>query len=113
MSINRSIPVVDQAVFNFIISLDPFNHDTLFTTNTDGWAIQLGTTKEAVRAGNGDLGAMYRNNIEEYEKLYTDDHPIFTTEGDVLNSDQNKFCIVHQWDRVPFLKAMIEKKYGE
>jgi len=113
MSVNRPIPVVDQAVFNFIIALDPYNHDTLFTNNNDGWAVQLGTTKEAVRAGNGDLGAIYKNNLEEYEKLYTDDQPSFTSEGEVVNADQRKFCIVHQWDRIPFLKTMIEKKYGE
>ena len=113
MSINRPIAIVDQAVFNFIIALDPYNYDTLFTTNKDAWAIQLGTTKEAVRAGGGDLGAVYRNKLQDYEKLYYDMQPVFTADGEVINADQKKFCIVHQWDRIPFLKALIEKKYGE
>ena len=113
LSINRPIPIVDQAVYNFITTLNPFNHDTLITNNSDGWAVQLGTTKEAVRAGNGDLGQVYKNKMGEYEKLYYDDQPLFTTEGEVMNMNNDKFCIVHQWDRVPFLKTLIENKYGE
>jgi len=113
LSINRPISVVDQAVFNFIIALDPYNHDVLFTNTDDAWAIQLGTTYHAVAAGKGDLGAKYRTDMKAYEALYYDKQPLFTDTGEVMNADQKKFCIVHQWDRIPFLKILIEKKYGE
>lgn len=113
MSINRPISVVDQAVFNFIVALEPYCHDTLFTNNSDAWAIQLGTSYHAVAAGKGDLGMKYRTDMKAYEALYYDKQPLFTDEGEVTNAEEQKFCIVHQWDRIPFLKAMIEKKYGE
>lgn len=115
LSINRPIPVVDQAVFNFMINQVQYESETLKTTNKDNWAIQLGTTKVAIESGSGDIGIEYKNNpskIDEYNKIYNDVQP--TVNGhEVLNPSGEKYCIVHQWDRVDGLREAIDKEYGD
>lgn len=112
-SVNRPIPIVDQAVFNFLIHLYPLRGETLRTNNRDEWAIQLGTTEAAIKAGAGDIGQVVKQNpelISEYRKLYQDIQPII--KGDlVTNGLSQPYCIVHQWDRVPAIKEMVEKLY--
>ena len=108
-SINRPIPIVDQAVFNYLINLSPFNRQILKTNNTHDWAIQLACTRLAVEAGSGDIGA--EGNLDVYEKSYEDIQP--TIDGAIVTNDTgSEYCIVHQWDRIPSLKLEIEKKYG-
>lgn len=114
MSVNRPIPIVDQAVFNFLINFQPYNMDTLFTNNSDNWAIQLGTTIEAVKAGRGDLGVIFNDDPSRYEALYEDNQPVINEDGTVTSMNENKkYVIVHQYDRVPHLKTKIEELYGD
>lgn len=112
-SINRPIPIVDQAVFNFLINQCPFKDEVLVARNNLAWAAQLGVTKQAIEAGAGDIGLSVLKNpalLDEYIKLYQDEQPII--DGATVRTKHNEFCIVHQWDRIPSLKAEIEKKYG-
>jgi hypothetical protein len=109
MSVNRPIPIVDQAVFNFLLNLTQYNLDALCTDNTQDWAIQLGTTLEAVKAGKGDLGV--NSNLDDYLTKYEDVQPMFD-DGIVKDPSGKPYTIVHQYDRVPFLKEKIEQKYG-
>ena len=116
LSINRPIPIVDQAVYNFILSIHPFDKDTMFTSNDDGWAINLGTSVNAVRAGSGDLGARCKDNIpalNKYLSTYEDTQPTITKNGIVSNKYDLPFNIVHQWDRVPELNKLFEELYGD
>jgi hypothetical protein len=109
-SVNRPIPIVDQAVYNFMINQLPFRDEVLFTNNDAGWAVQLGTTKYAVEAGAGDLGAS--GNMDKYLQAYKDTQPII--EGHkVLGKSNVEYYIVHQWDRVPSLKEAVIKEYGD
>lgn len=115
MSINRPIPIVDQAVYNFITHTPPFDNDTFFTTNDDGWAVNLGTSIEAVKAGSGDIGMLCKDNATEFAKYsmnYEDTQPTITNEGIVKSKHGAPFVIVHQWDRVPSLKEKMEKLYA-
>lgn len=115
LSINRPIPIVDQAVYNFIINIPPFFNDTWFTTNDDGWAVNLATSNQAVKAGSGDIGMLCKDNPTEYMKYsmnYEDTQPNIREDGIVLNKHGAEFTIVHQWDRVPSLKEIVEKKYN-
>ena len=112
-SVNRPIPIVDQAVFNFIISLAIYELDVVKTSNESGWAVQLGTTLEAVKAGAGDIGQIVRQDpskLDEYIKVYKDTQPII--KDDLVTNDYTPFTIVHQWDRVPAIKEIVERKYG-
>ena len=107
MSINRPIPIVDQAVFNFLIQQEPYKDVIHKATNKDRWAVQLGTSLAAVKSGHGDIGKICQQNPTElisYQMKYTDDQP------DVDNLD---FTIIHQYDRVNGLKDKIEKLYGD
>ena len=107
MSVNRPIPIVDQAVFNFLINHQPFKDVILKTTNKDGWAIQFGTTLPAIESGKGDIGAICSQNPTElitYQMKYIDDQP---------DLENLPFTILHQYDRVDGLKEKIENLYGD
>jgi hypothetical protein len=116
MSINRPIEIVDQAVYNLLINTDPFLNDTWFTTNDDGWAVQLGTTVKAVESGSGDLGTRVKEDQENWKKyfmFYEDTQPVFKEDGTIVNKYDKPFVVVHQWDRVPELVKTIETKFGD
>ena len=110
LSSNRPISVVDQAVYNFIIRTPPFRFDTLFTNNSDDWAVQLGTTLGAVQSGKGDLGMMFMNDPSKYEEIYEDNQPV-VEDGIVKNINGDAYHIVHQYDRVNGLREQIERIY--
>ena len=116
LSCNRPIPVCDQAMFNFYIHKNyAFNNEDgyLWANNDNAWAIQLGTTREAVLAGAGRLGEVYSQHIHEYDKLYLGKQPVIDERNIVRNSRGVKFLVVHQYDRIPKLKTEFEKMYGE
>jgi hypothetical protein len=112
-SVNRPIPIVDQAVFNFIISLSAYDFEIIKTANSSGWAIQLGTTLEAIKAGAGDIGQIVKQDpskLDDYIKVYKDIQPV--VDNDLVTTGHVPFTIVHQWDRVPAIKELVMKKYG-
>lgn len=113
LSFGRPIEVVDQAVYNFLLTQHPYIDETYFAGNDDGWAIQLGTTEEAVKAGAGDLGQSVQNPSQKiiYDTTYEDDQPVYE-DGLVKNKRGITFTIVHQYDRVPALKKLIEERYA-
>jgi len=116
LSLGRPIPIVDQAVYNYILSLPTFQNKTFLTNHEDGWAANLGTTVEAVKAGAGDLGLLCKDNATEFAKYnmnYEDVQPVIRDDGTVTTPKGNQYVVVHQWDRIPSLKEKIEKKFGD
>lgn len=112
-SVNRPIPIVDQAVFNFIISMSAYDLEFIRANNGSGWAAQLGTTQAAIEAGAGDIGMIVKQDpskLEEYIKVYQDVQPEIK-DGYVSTGHVN-FTIVHQWDRVPAIKELVMKNYA-
>lgn len=98
-SINRPIPIVDQAVFNFLISRHPYLRTSSYTKSEDGWACQLGTTADP-------------SKIESFRPFLLEPSP--KLEGDkVVTSTGIEYTIVHQYDRVPEWKKVIEAKYDD
>lgn len=113
MSQNRPIPVVDQAVFNFLLSQFPFRKNVAYAKNIDAWAAQLGTTAEAIDAGAGDIGNQNPTAKMQHKMNYVDTKiKIDYDTGKVTNSDGTPFAIVHQYDRIPKLKEKVEALYG-
>ena len=114
MSLNRPIQIVDQAVYNFLLNLQPYIGQTAVIDNGLPWAIQLGTTRYAIEAGAGDIGKKVVNDpayMKIYESTYQDSQPII--EGDKVTTPKGEeYCIVHQYDRVPSLFTEVVKKYG-
>jgi hypothetical protein len=98
-SINRPIPIVDQAVFNVLINTEPYSSKTYFASQRDAWACHAGTTADP----NKIVG--FRPNLTEPEPYFED--------GIVYTCDGKPFYIVHQYDRVPEWKCYITAKYNQ
>ena len=97
--INRPIPIVDQAVFNVMISRHPYIESSMYTASETGWACQLGTTADPSKIDS------FRPHLLE---------PSPKMEGDkVLTSTGIEYTIVHQYDRVSEWKKVIEAKYDD
>jgi hypothetical protein len=88
----------DQAALNILLSLEPYKSITRFSESEDAWACQAGTTVDP-------------SKINKYKQYLTEPEPHF--DGNyVYTSKGIKFCIVHQYDRVPSWKHMISEKYN-
>jgi hypothetical protein len=100
----------DQAALNILLDTVVHKYTTFFTDPVDGWVVHAGTSMDAVRAGSGGIGEAYLkdpsinlpfvNNIE------------YSVINNKIAANQTPLTIVHQWDRVPAWKKLIEEKYG-
>jgi len=97
--LHRPIKICDQSTFNFLISQHPYLSTSMYTKSEDGWACQLGTTADP-------------SKIEQFRPFLLEPSP--KMEGDkVLTSQGIEYTIVHQYDRVPEWKKVIEAKYDD
>jgi len=86
----------DQAALNVLLNMKSYKDITNFAKSEDGWAAQLGTTGPQI--------------THQYGDKIVEPNPIL--EGDmVCTSNGTPFALVHQYDRVPEWKEIIEKKY--
>lgn len=97
-AVNRPIPICDQSTFNVMIAQHPYLHTSKYMKSEDGWAAQLGTTADPSKIEN------FRPKLLEAEPTIH--------EHRVTTSRFKEFVIVHQYDRVPEWRKMIEAKYG-
>ena len=97
-AIGRPIPICDQSTFNFMIQSTWFRKTSVYLRSEDAWACQLGTTADP-------------SKIEQFAPLLVEPVPQFQN-GEVVTSTGKPFTIVHQYDRVPEWKQIIEAKYG-
>ena len=97
--LHRPIKICDQSTFNILISQHPYLKTSKYTKSEDGWACQLGTTADP-------------SKIEQFRPFLLEPSP--KMEGDkVLTSEGKEYIIVHQYDRVPEWKKVIEAKYDD
>jgi hypothetical protein len=95
---NRPIPICDQSTFNFMVSMSPYRETSLYKRSEDGWACQLGTTVDP-------------SKIHQFKPLLLEASP--TINGDIVTTSKGTpYYIVHQYDRVPEWRKLIEVKYG-
>ena len=94
--INRPIPICDQAVFNVLLNTQPFKD---IATKTIQWAAELGTIMDPSKIDG------FRPNLLFAEPVWED--------GLLKDVSGHIFPIVHQYDRVPELKAFVQKKFGQ
>lgn len=99
MSINRPTPIVDQAVFNFLMWQAPWRDITLRMAADSDFACHAGTLVDPTK-------------IEKFRKNLLAKEPVFDGENVYNGTLGLPYTIVHQWDRVPAWKDMIERKYG-
>lgn len=89
----------DQAALNVLLNLGAYKNITNFAPSESGYAAQLGTTADP-------------NKIATFKPFLTEEQPFIDYEtGEVKTSTGKLFSIVHQYDRVPKLKEVIEKKF--
>mgnify|MGYP003335764420 CR=1 FL=1 len=100
-SVGRPIPIVDQAVYNVLIQTQPYKDVVGFLPQSTGWAVQLGTTGDPTKM------EYFRPNLLESEPFFD------YNDGLVKTFDRQVFHIVHQYDRVPDWKKLVQKKYGQ
>jgi hypothetical protein len=86
----------DQAAVNILLNMQPYKNITRFTMSEEGYAAQLGTTGPQVK--------------NRFGSKLVEKSPILINNM-VCTSDGKPFSIVHQYDRVPEWKEIIEKKY--
>jgi len=95
---SRSVTYADQSALNMLLALWPFRERTLFDDGRYGWACQANTMAAAARG-------------PELSYRFRDREPLF--DGDtVYTADGTRYCIVHQYDRIPYWKHNLEKKFG-
>lgn len=87
----------DQAAVNVLLNMSPYKNLVKIAMSEEGYAAQLGTTGPQV------VNVMGTNLVEKSPILVGD--TVCTSEGMV-------FPIVHQYDRVPNWKSIIENKYA-
>lgn len=98
-AINRPIQICDQAVFNVLISTQPYKDIVVYAKQLDGWACQAGTTVDP-------------SKIEKFRPYLLEKEPKFV-DGKVLTANGEEFVIVHQYDRVPEWKKYVMQKYKQ
>lgn len=87
----------DQAALNLLLDTKPYKNITLTTTHDHSWAAQLGTSMDPTK-------------IEQYKKNFHSSFPLIDNDM-VVNVTGDPYTIVHQWDRVPEVRAIVERKY--
>jgi len=96
--LGRPIKICDQSTFNFLISQHPYLKTSKYTQSEDGWACQLGTTADP-------------SKLEQFRPFLLEPSP--KLDGDkIVTSEGIEYTIVHQYDRVPEWKKIIEEKYN-
>jgi hypothetical protein len=89
----------DQAALNIIMQSNSYRNKTIFNSASDGWACQAGTTADPT-------------TIERYRPYLLDEEPFFDGETVWTDaSEKTKYCLVHQYDRVPEWKTYFDKRY--
>ena len=82
-----------------MISQSPYIETSVYLRSEDAWAAQLGTTADP-------------SKIETFRPLLLEAEPKME-DGKVVTSTGNEFTIVHQYDRIPEWRSIIEAKYGD
>ena len=97
MSVNSKIHNPDQAALNVVLRNTWFDHHVTYSTVEQDYAIQIGTTFDP------------RKNLKQIVPL---DGIGWDNGGIVHNAKGESYCIVHQYDRNPELKKLIDERYN-
>ena len=99
LSINRADWVADQAAYNFLMRMYPYNLNTHVANLEDGWAVNAHVTNR-------------ESQYAEFGPHLLEERPIFE-DGLVKDAKTKRpFAIVHQYDRVRAWKKFYEEKFG-
>jgi len=101
MSANRADWVADQAAYNIILNLLPYNDGkyTHWSGLSDAWTCNLHVTNKP-------------DQMEQFGPYLLEPRPLFKDGVVIDGAFGHPYCIVHQYDRVPEMKQFFDKKYG-
>lgn len=100
----------DQAAMNIMIGMEHVTYMVKRTRPSDGWVVHAGTSMPAIEAGSGGIGEAYKHNPNMLLPFIEDVE--YSTIGKFVRANGEKLAIVHQWDRVPAWKEIVEENYG-
>jgi hypothetical protein len=87
----------DQAAYNVLLNCKTHSPQVLLARSDDGWACQAGTVADPAKID------MFRGKLLDPEPTFRD--------GFACTSQGSKYCILHQYNRVPAWKAEIDDVY--
>jgi len=97
LCIGSSNATPDQAALNTLLSFEAYKSITRFTASEEAWACQSGTTVD------NKVVSINKHNLVEPQP-YLD--------GDIVKTSTGiPFTLIHQYDRIPEWKAVLEAKY--
>jgi hypothetical protein len=104
-SVNRPIPIVDQAVFNVLIQTQPWLNQVYFSNVADAFVCHSGTIVDA------DLMIpRFKDAVRSFKDFVLDPSPKMI-DGKIYNEAQELIHIVHQYDRVEPWNTFVVDKY--
>lgn len=98
LSKHNPISNPDQTAMNILLSSRVWSDVTRFSDHHDAWALQAGTVLDPKKK-------------TQYQSKLMDSNVSITSNGRVVNSRHSEFFILHQYDRVPDLKALVDNYY--
>lgn len=105
----------DQSAMNIMLHMDAYKDKVKLLDPSTGWVCHAGTTTGAIKAGSGAIGQAYKANPSidfESNYVYPVEYSIGVEDGKIYVNDKI-VTILHQWDRVPMWKDLVEEKYGD
>ncbi len=97
MCMGNPVPNPDQAAYNILLNSEPYKSITKYVMSEDEWSAQLGTTVDPLKIQN------FLPHLLEPQPIWKDNY--------VCTSTGIKHVIVHQYDRIPEWRKIIEKRY--
>ena len=88
----------DQAAYNVLLGLEPYKSITKFTMSEDGWACQAGTSYDPAKMHT------FKPHLLEPQPKWDGEH--------ATTSNGTTHFILHQYDRIPDWKPVIEARYA-
>ena len=88
----------DQAAYNVLLGLEPYKSITKFTMSEDGWACQAGTSYDPAKM------ATFKPHLLEPQPKWDGEH--------ATTSMGARHFILHQYDRIPDWKPIVEARYA-
>lgn len=88
----------DQAAYNVLLSMEPYRSITRFVMSEDAWACQAGTSYDPAKMHT------FKPHLMEPQPIW-DGQWATTSKGE-------RHHILHQYDRIPDWKPVVEARYG-
>ena len=101
----------DQAALNILLSSEVWQ----YVLNLDEFPsiVHMGTTTLAIKAGSGDIGYDHVKNGTDFSDKFIEEDHVVIEDGVVVSDYDAPYAIVHQWNRVPELVTIVNRKYRE